>query len=100
MKNHTKIYFDFFGYAGEDAFVPCEMCGAKAVDIHHIERRGMGGDESKDEIENLIALCRLCHITLGDKKQYKDLLRDVHKKRMARHEKTNRARGVAQTGAI
>ena len=34
MQKHTKVYFDFFDY-GMDDFIPCEMCGSKATDIHH-----------------------------------------------------------------
>lgn len=77
MKKHTKTYFDYFGY-DLSSWIPCEMCGQKAVDIHHIEARAMGGSKTKDNIENLMALCRKCHIDLGDKKQYKDLLKTVH----------------------
>ena len=57
MKKHTKIYFKAHGYPPH----ACEVCGAEAVDIHHIEPKGMGGDPSKDVLENLIALCRSCH---------------------------------------
>jgi 5-methylcytosine-specific restriction endonuclease McrA len=77
MKKHTKIYLEFFGYDISD-FIPCEMCGSKSTDIHHIEARGMGGSKLKDNIENLQALCRPCHILYGDKKQYKELLKTVH----------------------
>ena len=42
-------------------FIPCEVCGSKAQDIHHIEPRGMGGRKSKDVLDNLVALCRSCH---------------------------------------
>jgi hypothetical protein len=56
MKPHVKIYMDHFNYGIED-FIPCEACGAKAVDIHHIEGRG----KSKDVIDNLMALCRKHH---------------------------------------
>lgn len=80
MKNHTKIYFKHFGYSMDD-FIPCEVCKARAVDIHHIEARGMGGTE-KDCIENLMAVCRDCHLKYGDKKQYKDLLIDIHLKKI------------------
>jgi 5-methylcytosine-specific restriction endonuclease McrA len=58
MQNHTKVYMNFFYYGVED-FVPCEMCEAKAVDIHHIEKRNK---TKNDYIENLIGLCRDCHI--------------------------------------
>jgi hypothetical protein len=62
LKKHTKIYMDFFDY-GEQDFVMCEMCQQdRAVDIHHLERRAMGGSNNKDYIENLMGLCRDCHI--------------------------------------
>lgn len=81
MKNHTKIYLDYFGFTTAD-FIPCELCGAKAVDIHHIEARGMGGSKKKDVIENLQAVCRKCHIDYGDKTEFKDKLKEVHLKYM------------------
>jgi len=46
----------FFGYGIED-FIPCECCGSKAVDVHHINGRGV----SCDVIQNLMGLCRACH---------------------------------------
>ena len=79
MKQHTKIYMKYFGYGIED-FIGCEVCGNKAVDIHHIDCRGMGGSKDKDTIENLMGLCRKCHIEYGDKKQYKEFLKDIHAK--------------------
>ena len=41
------------------------MCGAKATEIHHLERRGMGAGKNsqRNYIENLMALCRECHIS-------------------------------------
>ena len=77
MKNHTKIYLKYFGY-GQDDYVACEVCDNRAVDIHHIEARGMGGSKEKDLINNLMALCRQCHIDLGDKEQYMQFLKDKH----------------------
>lgn len=64
--------------------VLCEVCHKKAVDIHHIDARGIGGDPQgkKDRIENLQAVCRECHTDLGDKKQYKHFLMTKHQKRM------------------
>lgn len=77
MRKHTKIYFDYFGYGKED-FVSCEVCGRRACDTHHIDCRGMGGSKDKDVIENLMAVCRECHIKYGDKKEYMDFLKEKH----------------------
>ena len=57
MKKHTKIYLDFFGY-GIDDYIPCTVCSKNASDIHHINFKGIGGSKNKDNIENLITLCR------------------------------------------
>jgi 5-methylcytosine-specific restriction endonuclease McrA len=77
MKKHVKLYLSYFGY-DENSFIPCEVCGLKAVDIHHLEARGMGGSKTKDTIDNLQALCRECHTLMGDKKKYKDELKAIH----------------------
>jgi 5-methylcytosine-specific restriction endonuclease McrA len=79
MRKHTQIYLQGMGYKKTD-FIPCEVCGSKAVDVHHIEARGMGGNKEADVIENLMGLCRKCHIEYGDKKQYKEFLKDIHAK--------------------
>lgn len=83
VKIHTKIYLDYFGLTKAD-FIPCEICGDTAVDIHHIEARGMGGNPSgsKDVIENLQAVCRRCHIDYGDKTEFKEKLKELHLKYM------------------
>ena len=63
MQKHTKVFQDFWW----DNLTLCQteqcvMCGKwNAVDIHHISSRGMGGSKCKDIIENLAALCRMCH---------------------------------------
>jgi len=77
LKKHTKIYFEYFGY-DTTSFVRCEVCGAAANDIHHIQARGMGGSKHADCIENLMALCRKHHEMYGDRKQWKDWLQKVH----------------------
>ena len=79
MKPHTKIYMKYFGY-GIDDFIGCEVCGNKAVDIHHIDARGMGSTQDKDKIENLMAVCRMCHEKYGDKKEYLELLKQTHER--------------------
>ena len=86
MKKHTKIYHDKLGYyPGE--FIPCEVCESKAVDIHHIDARGMGGSNEKDFIMNLQALCRECHLKFGDKKGYREFLIQIHVETVARRTK-------------
>ena len=55
MKKHVKIYMEHFGYGIED-FIPSEINGDRATQIHHIIPRGMGGSKTKDYIENLIGL--------------------------------------------
>jgi len=80
MTRHCKVYFDYFGY-GEQDFIPCEVCGAKAVDIHHLDGRG----KNKDRIELLIALCRHHHrCAHGLEKTYlhKDVLQHIHNKNL------------------
>lgn len=81
MRKHTQIYLQGMGYKKSD-FIPCEVCGRQAVDIHHIKARGMGGSKDKDVIENLMAVCRSCHLEYGDKKQWVDFLIDKHKEKM------------------
>lgn len=60
MKKHIKIYMQYFNY-GEQDYIPCEICGARCNDVHHISARGMGGSKEKDFIENLMGLCRADH---------------------------------------
>lgn len=77
MKNHTKVYLNSFGFTGYE-YIPCEICSKRAVDIHHIDCRGMGGSKEKDKIENLMALCRECHLKYGDIKHHKEYLQELH----------------------
>jgi ribosome-binding protein aMBF1 (putative translation factor) len=84
MRKHTQIYLQGMGLKKCD-FIPCEVCGRQAVDIHHIKARGMGGSDDKDVIENLMAVCRSCHLEYGDKKQWVDFLTDKHKEKLNDH---------------
>lgn len=79
MKRHTKIYLDAFGYDLCD-YIASEISGDKAVDIHHIDCRGMGGDPkgSKDRIEELQAVTREEHLKYGDKKEWMYFLYSKH----------------------
>jgi len=78
MVKHKKIYLDYFGY-GEQDFVPFECCHAIAVDIHHLCRRGIGGSKTKDYIENLMGLCRSCHIKAESSIPFNEELKKIHK---------------------
>ena len=77
MKKHTKLYLAYFGFDQSD-FIPCEVCGYQAIDIHHIECRGMGGTKEPENIDNLMAVCRKCHEKYGDIKELKEFLKEVH----------------------
>ena len=70
MKKYVKLYMNYYDYVIDDV-IPCEVCSKVAVDIHHIDPRGLGGDPRgyKDQIENLIALCRSCHIKAETNKE-------------------------------
>lgn len=36
----------------------CVLCGALAVDVHHVKFRSQGG---ADDVRNCVCLCRKCH---------------------------------------
>ena len=74
MKSYTKTYFKFFDY-DESSYIPCELCGNRAVDIHHIF--GRTGDLLCD-INNLIALCRECHNLAHAEKITEEQLKQKH----------------------
>lgn len=86
MQPHTRIYFDYFDLA-EDDCVLCEVCQNRAVDIHHIDNKGMGGSKTKDYIGNLIAVCRTCHDKAHDEIFTKAFLTAVHLRKMKRYER-------------
>jgi len=82
MQRHTRIFFKYWGFG--DQYTPdcwAENCGKPAVDIHHIIGRGQGGDPKKirDSIDNLIPLCRECHIKTDKDKQFNEELKNVVK---------------------
>ena len=81
MNKHTKIYFNYFGYTNAD-FVACEVCGTQAVEIHHIKPKGMGGSKTKDYIANLIAVCRGCHNMCHDDKEFNEVAKKIHLKKL------------------
>lgn len=76
MKNYTKTYYNFFKYDLCD-FIPCEICSKPATEIHHVLARSKRKDLEND-ITNLMAVCRNCHVEYGDKKQHLEFLKQVH----------------------
>nr|AKH47491.1 HNH endonuclease [uncultured marine virus] len=79
MKPHTKIYMKYFDYGMEDVII-CEHCKNKrAVDVHHIDNKKMGGSKTKDYIENLIGLCRKCHEMAHNNELSKGMLTLIHR---------------------
>lgn len=81
MQRHTRIYMIFFDY-GEQDFIPDEMDGTKAVDIHHLDKRGMGGSDEKDHIENLAALNRKNHTLAERDSEYNEMVKERHLKKV------------------
>ena len=77
MRKHTAVYMQAMNYSVAD-WIPCEYCGKTAVDINHIEPRGMGGSKTKDYIGNLVAMCRSCHLDFEAKKITKEELQEIH----------------------
>ena len=80
MVNHKKVYTTFFNLDTCDHIL-CTSCGQVAVDIHHIHPRGMGGSE-KDYIENLVALCRICHDKSESSRSFNNYVRVKHLKKI------------------
>jgi len=76
MQKHTKIYINFFGY-DESSTILCEMCNQVACDIHHLERRTRN-KVTNDYIENLVGLCRDCHISAESDKSFNMYTRIKH----------------------
>ena len=60
------------------------MCNARAVDIHHLVARGIGGTkcDNINEVPNLIALCRSCHIKAENNKEFNKQCKITHLKNM------------------
>lgn len=71
MKKHTQIYLKALGYDISD-FMPSEISGFKAQDLHHIVNRD-------NRIENLMALTRQEHIHLGEVKTKMVYLLETHR---------------------
>ena len=84
MKKHIFLYMKYFDIGIEDICY-CEACGRGGrvdkggFDIHHIIYKSQGG---KDEIDNLILLCRRCHDMAHNGELNKDNLILIHRYKM------------------
>ena len=82
MQKYIKTYCDYFGYV-EDEFIPSELSGAEASEVHHISFRSrLGGDN----IENLMALTRGEHEEAHGGKYTQKFLQEKHNQFMKMHE--------------
>lgn len=78
MEKYKKVYLDtFYPGWGEQDFIPCEVTGQRAVDIHHIFPRGTY-PELYDCPGNLMAMTRKEHMDKGQNKKYLQELIDCH----------------------
>ena len=75
MVRHKKIYVEYFDI-GEQDLILCESChSAYATQVHHLTFRSQGG---KDEIENLMGLCHICHERAHRDRKFNEELRKKH----------------------
>ena len=81
MVKYKQVYIDYFDYCVTD-YIGCEICGSRSVDIHHLTPKGMGGSKTKDNIENLIAVCRECHNKCHASISFNEYARSIHLKRL------------------
>ena len=83
MKNHTKIFIKYFNI-GQDEMILCEYCKTNYTNqVHHIDRRGMGGSKKKDVIQNLMGLCLdPCHELAEAEKLDEEMLWEIHKQNL------------------
>lgn len=84
---HIKNYIKYFDLS-EDSFVPCEVCGGTGVDLHHIVYKSREQSEDRDNVENVISLCRNCHDRSHFKKKpylYAEELKKIHFNFIKRH---------------
>ena len=80
MMTYKQIFAKYWDvYPGD--FIPCLVCGAKSVDIHHVLFKSQGG---KDNIENLAELCRSCHTKAHNSKQFNERVKEINDKRFTK----------------
>jgi len=78
LKRYQKIFLDHWKFGGQHVPKRCWGCYKREPsDIHHLKGRGMGGDPRglRDDIYNLIPLCRSCHKKTDDNKEFNEMLK-------------------------
>lgn len=70
----------FFGYCIDDVIL-CEHCGNRGVDIHHLEPKSRAKSKV-NLIDNLMCLCRDCHIRAGSDRAFNEELKLIHRKKL------------------
>jgi hypothetical protein len=80
MKSYVKTYLTYFGY-DKSSWIACEFCGATAVDLHHLEPRSIAKSKL-NLIDNIVALCRECHIRAEHDKAFNNEVKLIHRKKL------------------
>lgn len=80
MQSYTSKYLELFGLDETD-FIGCEVCEKTSTEIHHILSRSKFKD-GLNIIENIMPICRTCHIDYGDKTEYMVYLLKIHRRRL------------------
>jgi 5-methylcytosine-specific restriction endonuclease McrA len=85
MQPHIVNYHKALGI-DLGTWIACEVCNATSVDIHHIIPRSKFGSKRKAEqyhVNNLVALCRVCHNLAHDNVITKEQLQIIVSKRIS-----------------
>jgi len=90
MRKHVRVYLKFWGYAVSSFSqekILCDSCqNSTDTEVHHLSRRGSGGSKKKDTPQNLVALCRNCHILCESFKEYNEKVKNKLKKKIKKKE--------------
>lgn len=82
---YIKTYCNYFGYV-EDEFIPSELSGKPASEVHHLCFRSRLG---KDNIENLMALTREEHFEAHGGRYTAEFLQEKHNQFMRNYDRRN-----------
>ena len=100
--NYKKNYCRFFGYSMDnDEWIPSEISGKRACDIHHIHFKQMGGKKTFvqdgktydiDDYNNLMAVTRDEHDAIHAHKYDRDELWKIHQRTIEVHLRISKSR--------